>query len=201
LATLGLIFISPYGEHWLDRLPNWFSWRTFLVATVSTQIAVLPWLAYQIGEVSLIAVVANVLVLPLVPVAMLLTFLAGLLAYMSVGVASLVAYLAYFSLQYIIILAESLSEISFAAIALPVVPVYLVVLGYAFISLVLWYFYNPELNFGYSEIGENWLAETNKTEDSLDDWVIEEELDESIVKEKADESQRDSSAPPPIFFR
>ncbi len=49
-----------------------------VIETVSAQIMALPIIAVIFGEVSLISLLANALILPMIPVAMLLTFVAGL---------------------------------------------------------------------------------------------------------------------------
>lgn len=50
IATLGLILVAPHLEDRLNTLPSPFGAREFLVATLATQIFVLPILLYQIGE-------------------------------------------------------------------------------------------------------------------------------------------------------
>ena len=52
--------------------------RRILIETLSAQIATLPILLLAFGQFSVIAPVANILILPLVPLAMVLTFIAGL---------------------------------------------------------------------------------------------------------------------------
>jgi competence protein ComEC len=138
LATLGLILLAPRISHTLEFVPNFFGAREFLVATLATQIFVLPLLLYQIGEFSVVAVLTNVLVLPMVPVAMLLTFLTGVVGFFSAHLSVAISYLTYLSLNYIVTLAVRLSELPFAAFAVPAFPFYLVPLSYGFILYFLW---------------------------------------------------------------
>lgn len=138
LATLGLILVSPHLEKRLQVVPSTLHIREFLIATLATQIFVLPILLYQMGEFSLIAVVVNVLVLPAVPLAMLLTFLTGLVAFLSSTLATLLAFLTYIPLWYIIAMAEWFGALPFASFTVPAFPFWLVTLSYVVIALVLW---------------------------------------------------------------
>ncbi len=139
LATLGLIVVSPHLEERLRIVPNkWFSVREFLVATLATQLFVLPILLYQVGEFSVVAVLVNVLVLPMVPAAMLLSFLTGLAAFIFPPLASILALVTYVSLAYIIHLAEWFSALPLAAFVVPAFPFWLVPIGYALIAWCLW---------------------------------------------------------------
>ncbi|MCB9810775.1 ComEC/Rec2 family competence protein, partial [Candidatus Nomurabacteria bacterium] len=83
MATLGLILLTPQLERLFTKIPNLAGARMFLTATIATQIAVLPLLLYQIGQFSVVSVLVNLLVLPMVPVAMLLTFITGMLGFVS----------------------------------------------------------------------------------------------------------------------
>lgn len=131
VATLGLILLAPFIEARLSLVPTRFQVREFLTATVSTQIFVLPLLLYSIGELSLIAVVVNVLVLPAVPFAMLTTFLAGVIGWVSATAALPIAFVAHLSLVYIIGMAERFAAIPFAAVSVPPFPFWVVLAAYA----------------------------------------------------------------------
>ena len=179
LATLGIVLIAPHLERYLSKVPTFAGVRTFLVATVATQIAVLPLLLYQIGEFSVVSVLVNVLVLPMVPVAMLLTFGVGIAGFIMPALAPLLVYPAVFSLQYIIEIARFFSGFSFASFVVPVFSIWVVPLAYTLMGGVLWYLYRPEDELGYSDLGQGLLT---KPAVELDDWIIEEEFDELLTK-------------------
>lgn len=77
MATLGLLYISPIFKIFLKKIPDYFNLKEILAMTVSAQVAVLPLLLYYFHNFSLIAVLANVVVLPFIPAAMLLGFVTG----------------------------------------------------------------------------------------------------------------------------
>lgn len=180
MATLGLVLLVPRFEAMLAEHATIITVREYLFATVATQIAVLPLLLYHIGEVSLVAVVVNLLVLPVVPIAMLGTFLAGMIATVSPLVAVPFAFTAHLSLSYIIIVATWFASLPFSAVSVPVFDAPFVFVLYA--VFLACYVY---------------VARTSSPGSMLDGWVIEEEVG---VKEKVGGSLRE---PPttPVFFR
>ena len=169
MATFGLIMVAPFIEKFLTFMPQLLGMREFLAATLVTQIFVLPLLLYHIGEVSLIAVVANVVVLPMVPVAMLLTFAVGLLGYVSTTLSLLLAYVAHVSLSYIIVMASWLSSVPLATVTVPTFSFAGLIISYVGLALLVWKF-----------VALKQPAQDISTVDpvphlELDDWVIEEE--------------------------
>ncbi len=210
MATLGLILVAPQLEAVFSRVPTKLGVREFLVATLATQIFVLPLLLYQIGEFSMVAVLVNVLVLPMVPVAMLATFLTGVTAFFSMTLASVFSYFAYASLTYIISIAEWFGALSFASYMVPVFPFWVVVLSYVVLGYVLFRYYNPVYGFGKSELAEKYLlsGEVSPTV-AVSAWTIEEETvvknrlqTELPVKKVESRPSSTKSAPDtPVFFR
>jgi len=208
LATAGLILLAPHIEKVFLKVTNFLGARSFIVATIATQIAVLPLLLYKIGEFSVVAVIVNVLVLPMVAAAMLLTFLTGLLAFISPLLASVVAVPAYWSLQYINEIALWFSALPFAAFIVPPFPFYLVPLLYIVLGFLLWRFYDPSLGSGYGDMAEKFLH-TDKDKNitaELAAWEIVEEPDDelktSLKSKQKPEPQKDSDSDGvPIFFR
>lgn len=71
-----------------------------LIETLSAQLATLPLIVYVFGQYSPYALLANVLVLPLVPLAMLLTFAGGLIALLMPAVATIAGFPATLVLSY-----------------------------------------------------------------------------------------------------
>ncbi len=116
LATLGLLYIYPYFKNKFTKIPDFFSLRDTVSATLSAQIAVLPILLYNFKQVSLIAPVVNVLILPLIPPAMLLGFLAGLIGFFSMMAAKVFAFFLWIILFYQIKVIEFFGGLSFSSL-------------------------------------------------------------------------------------
>jgi len=188
LATLGLILVAPQFELMLMRAPNTLKVREFFIATLATQVAVSPLLLYQIGELSLIALVVNVLVLPMVGVAMLLTFITGMLAFVSMPLASIVAVPAHFSLLYIIECARWFAGVPYASVVAPAFPLWLMGLAYAVMG-ISWYMLTQRKSVLENSKNKNYLpTQTMKDTDDVlatDKWtVISEELFISNMKKR-----------------
>ncbi len=136
IATIGLVSVAPLIAQKLSWLTERFSVREIVASTIGTQLAVLPLLIYQIGEVSLVALPANVLVLPVVPIAMLLAAMAGMYGMLGLPLAIGMGYPAYLLLEWIVRVAEQAAAIPFATTTLPSVPLWLV--GGVYAAGLLW---------------------------------------------------------------
>lgn len=135
LATCGLIFVTPIVEKYLSSMPNKWGIRTIVATTLATQVTVLPYLLYSMGDVSLVSLPANILVLLIIPATMLVGFMATLMAYASAVLALPFAYIAHLLLAWILGVSHYLGSLSFASIAVPPVSWWLVVLVYLVIVI------------------------------------------------------------------
>jgi len=88
-------------------LKSWPGALKELVATTTgAQLAVYPWLLLQTGNATLIGFISNIFILPAVPLAMLGSFITGLLGFISYYLSLLISYPTYFLLAYILKLAH-----------------------------------------------------------------------------------------------
>jgi len=94
-AVLGLIYLYPWLDYKAHKLSELGGMKELVLMTLSAQVAVAPLLIYYFGGFSPISLPANILILPFVPVAMLLGFIAGLVGMISVSLGQLVGYLAW----------------------------------------------------------------------------------------------------------
>lgn len=114
LAFAGVMILAPLLQAYFfgDKKPG--AVRQILGETISAQIATFPVLVLAFGTFSNVAIVANLLVLPFVPLAMLLVFLCGIFAIFFPLFAMQLAYPAQWLLGYMISAAQYLSELSWA---------------------------------------------------------------------------------------
>jgi len=182
MATLGLVLLLPQFESTLATHSSALKLRDLFMATLVTQIFVLPLLMYHIGEVSIVSVAVNMLVLPVVPVAMMLTFVAGLVSLVWVPLGALLGLLAQLPLTYIVVIAQWFVSLPFAAITIPPISIWTMVMMYI----------APTVLFAV------WKRRT--AEPSLDpvaDWTIVEEIETKAALE-ADASR---AADVPVILR
>jgi competence protein ComEC len=115
LAFCGLIYLSPIIEKYIEskkflsKMPDWL--KTTLTATLGAQIAVFPLILVVFGRVSLIAPLSNVLVLWIVPWAMGLVAITGLLTIVWYPLGKSASFFAWPALQFIIIMVERMARI------------------------------------------------------------------------------------------
>jgi competence protein ComEC len=211
MATLGLILVAPQLETALVQGRILTKAREYFIATVAAQVAVMPLLLYHIGEISLVAVVVNVLVLPIVPLAMGFTFVTGVLAVFSTALASLLAYPTTLVLSYVTGMANAWAGLDWAALPVPAFSFFWVVVAYGILGYCYyrWGYVAPLVAHPITRSMESIGVLSPLT---TTDWTIEEEV---VVKERiaktaaAPSAARDEAAAVPrpnkndlpVFFR
>ncbi len=100
LATLGIIYLYPIFQEHLVKKQKAFGMAEILFLTLSAQIFVLPVILYNFGRLSIISPLANLLVLPIIPLTMLLGFSAAAAGIISGTFGQIMAWLAYLPLRY-----------------------------------------------------------------------------------------------------
>lgn len=114
-AFAGVIILAPlleryfFGQHSKDNAV-----KQVLIETVSAQIVTLPIIAYAFGNLAPLAIPANMLILPLIPLVMVCTFMAGWAGLLLPAAASWFGLPATLLLQYMTWVTDELSEIPFA---------------------------------------------------------------------------------------
>lgn len=138
LATLGLIWIAPIIEEWkiAQRLPSRFGIRQVFASTLATQIAVLPYLMYRIGALSIISPLVNMLILPIIPFAMGVGALTGFIEMIVSLGSSPLSWVSFVSLHYVVAIVELFGSASFSSIVVPHIPFVLVCVSY--VALIYW---------------------------------------------------------------
>lgn len=105
----GVMILAPLTQRYFfgEKKPG--TVRQILGETIAAQICTMPILILVFGEFSNVAILANLLVLPFVPLAMLLTFLAGIGALLIPGLAGWVGAPAAWLLEYMVAVAQYLA--------------------------------------------------------------------------------------------
>lgn len=139
IATLGLIWLAPFLERVFTFAPTKWQIREFITATVATQLFVLPLLLWMTGEISVVAVVVNVLILGVVPVTMLLGFLAGMVGLVSRVLALPLAFVTFLLLAYQLLVVDVFASLPFAAVVIGQWPLWATFLIYGLYAVGLWW--------------------------------------------------------------
>ena len=119
-AFAGVMIIAPLAQRYLfgKKKPGLF--RQIFGETISAQIATLPILIFAFGQFSNVAIIANLLVLPLVPLAMFMTFVTGILALVAPALAWLIGMPVNLLLQYMISVANYMADLPWAQSSLEI---------------------------------------------------------------------------------
>jgi competence protein ComEC len=110
LAFIGILIIAPIIAK-VMRIKSSNDLANMAVESFSAQLMTTPLIMMIFGRVSVIGLIANVLIVPLVPVAMLLSFIAGIAGILLPSLSPYLAVPARLLLNLIILITEKLSTV------------------------------------------------------------------------------------------
>lgn len=116
LATFVVIKIVPIFAVYATFLPERFGFRDLVVSNIVVQIFLFPILSWMTGFVSIVSLPVNLLVLPLIPVTMLVSFLTALTGLTFTIVALPFAFTSHMLLSYELMVVDFFSKFSLAEI-------------------------------------------------------------------------------------
>ena len=136
LATAGIVLLGP---GWRDALARWLpGWLAEAISCpLAAQLACTPIVAWLSGQVSLVAVAANLLAGPTVGPATILGFVAAGVALVSTGLAQFVGWIAGWPARWIILVAREGADLPGAANAWPATVVGVAVLTLLCVALIV----------------------------------------------------------------
>lgn len=110
----GVIILSPLllNYFWGENEPN--AVLRVVIETLSAQILTAPIIAFSFGQYATLALVSNLLILPLIPLAMIATFFAGLGSIIFGSLAYITGYPAQLLLSYMTFIAGKLANLPIA---------------------------------------------------------------------------------------
>ena len=113
-AFAGVMVVAPLLQAYFfgNKKPGIL--RQILGETIAAQLMTLPILIGAFGQFSNVALLANILVVPLVPLAMLVTFLAGMMIIVWPWLAVIIGHLAEVILRYMISVTQALAGLPWA---------------------------------------------------------------------------------------
>lgn len=151
LATLGIVYGTPIFEKWLGKkedekravgvLENTKrGMRDIVATTLAAQIAVLPFILYTMGTLSIISFPINIVILPFIPIAMALGFIIALLGFAGSWLTLPLGYGVTLLLGLILSLIEWGADVPHALLTIRHMPVLGVIVIYALLGwfVFLW---------------------------------------------------------------
>lgn len=153
LSFAGIMIFAPLIKHYFfGKNAKLRTGPSIVLETMSAQLATLPLIAFVFGQYSPFALLANLLVLPFIPFAMLTTFITGLVTLFVPFFAGVVHWPATIILQYMTTIVGKIAHFPGAAGELSI-GIGMLVCGYAFlvfICFILWR--KTKHNFGKDNI-------------------------------------------------
>ena len=137
MATIAVIFLSPKIEKYFLWVTEKFGLRDIISVTTAAYLFVMPFILYKMGNLSFVALPANVLILPFIPFTMLLGFLTGFVGLICYFLAVPVGYVTYLFLHYELGIIGFFSNLPFAAFFMSDFPLILTLLIYAYLVYFL----------------------------------------------------------------
>jgi competence protein ComEC len=138
LASLGLVFGVPIIEKYLQWVTVKFGLREVIATTISAQIAVLPLILFKTGNLSLVALPVNVLVLPLIPQIMSFGFLAGTIGFASRALSLPFGYISYLMISYVLKIVAIGVSVPGAAVTINYFPWWVMLAAYVSYGIIIW---------------------------------------------------------------
>lgn len=132
LATVAVIFLAPRIEKYFLWVPKTFELRDIVFVTCAAYIFIFPFILYKMGNLSLVALPANILILPFIPFTMMLGFITGFIGLIYYVLAIPVGFLSYLFLHYELGVINFFSNISFASFTFPDFPLWFALIIYIY---------------------------------------------------------------------
>ncbi len=139
LAVLGLIYLQKPLENLLKFLPSFLGIKENLSTTLAAQIFTLPWLVFKLGNLSLIAPLANLLILPLSAPMIIFGLLAVFIGLILPLLAPVFFWLIWLILGYFILIVEQLVKIKYSYLLINNFPIWLIIFIYLLIFLIIYF--------------------------------------------------------------
>jgi competence protein ComEC len=143
LATLGIAKLYPYLREKLSFIPkkfDIFEMQSTVSMTIPAVIFTAPILAHNFGQLSIISIFTNILVVPILGLVLGLGFFAGIAGIIFQPLGQIFFWPVWLFLEYVYKIIAWSSELPFASMEAEVFPWYLVVLYFAFLWWGIKYF-------------------------------------------------------------
>ncbi len=150
----GVLIVAPLLKQYFFGAKEPGVMRQIFFETLSAWVCTVPLIVLVFGQFSNVAILANLLVLPLIPLAMLLTFIAGVAALIVPAIATIVGFPALLVLGYMTNTATYLSGVPWAQTTLEVGPMFLLLYYAALLVFCGYIWRRTRFSFMRSTVGQ-----------------------------------------------
>jgi len=131
LAVIAVIFFAPKVEKYF----RWIKWkwlRDIIAVTCAVYIFVMPFILCKMGNLSIVALPANILILPFISITMSLGFFTGLAGLIWYVLGIPFGYISYLLLHYELTIVSFFSHLPFASFSISNFPLFITLAFYAY---------------------------------------------------------------------
>jgi len=139
LATIGIVYFSPFLENKMLKKHRAFGVWEILILTLSAQVFVLPIILYNFKNLSLISPLANILVLPIIPLTMFLGFMLIVFQFIFPPLATVFSWLTFLPLKYETTIIQFLANLKYSSLGIENFSWYWIWLWYIIVGAILFY--------------------------------------------------------------
>ena len=132
IATVAVIFFAPKVEKYFLWITDKGKLRDIVSVTVAVYIFVLPFILYKMGNLSLVALPANILILAFIPITMGLGFFTSLAGLIWYPLSVPLGFISTLFLKYELGVVNFFAQLPFASFTIPNFPLIFVLLIYAY---------------------------------------------------------------------
>jgi len=122
IATIAVIFLAPKMEKYFLWITERFGLRDIVCITFSAYLFVLPFILYKMGNLSIVALPTNILILPFIPITMIFGFMTGFIGFIWSAFSIPFGFISYLFLHYELSVISFFSRLPFASFSIPNFP-------------------------------------------------------------------------------
>lgn len=137
MATLGLLYVSPRIYKYFKFVTIKFQFRELVVSAIATQLFVLPLILYKMGNLSILALPVNLLILPFIPTTMFFGFVSGVVGFLGSAIAFPFSFITFLFLDYELKIVNFFAGLPFSSVQINNFPLVFMVLIYIIYGVVL----------------------------------------------------------------
>jgi competence protein ComEC len=138
MATIGLVYLAPIIKRKIKFIPEKFSLRSLVGDTLGTYIFVLPFIVYVMGNLSLVAIFANVMIVPFVPLTMLLVFITATLSFIFSYLGIFFGFISWALLHYELYMVHFFADLPFSSLNISHISILIIIAIYILLGFYMY---------------------------------------------------------------
>lgn len=114
LATFGIITLYKPLKELCSFLPT--NIKSLLIVTLIAQVSTMPLIAYYFNEIPLFSILANIMIMPILPIILIFNFTAIIVSFFSINMGIAINFFTNSFINYLMIIVELINKLPFSSI-------------------------------------------------------------------------------------